>query len=82
ETYCRNLFPSKFTPDDSLGAIIARIREVGAGHPLATILDELESLNAFTTPFAHGQPDASTASVDENELHGFVKKTLTITGGC
>jgi hypothetical protein len=82
ETYCRNLYPSQFTPADSLGAIIAKIRGPGPVHPLAVILEDLETLNAYTTPYAHGQPDAATAPIDDNELHGFVKRTLAITGGC
>jgi wobble nucleotide-excising tRNase len=82
ETYCRNLYPSQFTPADNLGAIIAKIRNAGATHPLTSIFDELETLNAYTTPYAHGQPEAATAPIDDNELHGSVKKTLTITGGC
>ena len=82
ETYCRNLYPSQFTPADSLGAIIAKIRDAEPAHPLAAILDDLEGLNAYTTPYGHGQPDAATAPIDDNELYGFVKKTLTITGGC
>lgn len=82
ETYCRNLYPSQFTPADSLGTIIAKIRDSGQTHSLAPILDDLEALNAYTTPYAHGQPNAATAPIDDNELHGLVKKTLTITGGC
>ncbi len=82
EAYCRNLYTSQFTPADSLGAIIAKVRNAGPAHPLAAILDDLESLNAYTTPYAHGRPDAATAAIDDNELHGFVKRTLAITGGC
>lgn len=82
ETYCRNLYPSQFTPADSLGAIISKIRDAEPAHLLAAILDDLEDLDAYTTPYAHGQPDAATAPIDDNELHGFVKRTLTITGGC
>lgn len=82
ETYCRNLHPSEFTQGESLGAIIAKIREAGSVHPLAAILDDLESLNAYTTSYAHGQSGVATAPIDDNELHGFVKKTLTIAGGC
>lgn len=81
ETYCRNLYPSQFTPAESLGAIIAKIRDAGPAHPLAKILDDLEILNAYITPYAHGQPDAATAPIDENELHGFVKKALQLLGG-
>jgi wobble nucleotide-excising tRNase len=82
ETYCRNLYPTQFTPADSLGAIIAKIRDAGPAHRLAAVLDDLETLNAYTTPYAHGQPDAVAAPIDDNELQGFVKSTLTITGGC
>lgn len=82
ETYCRNVYPSQFTPADSLGAIIKTIRDSGAAHPFAAVLDDLETLNAYTTPYAHGQPDEAVSPIDDNELHGFVKKTLSITGGC
>jgi wobble nucleotide-excising tRNase len=82
ETYCRNLYPSHFTIADSLGAIIKKIRDAEPAHPLAVILDDLEILNHYTTRYAHGQPDAATAPIDGNELDGFVKRTLTITGGC
>jgi len=82
ETYCRNIYPSQFTSADNLGAIIAKIRAAGATLPLAAILDDLETLNAYTTRYAHGQADAATVAIDDNELHGFVKRTLEITGGC
>jgi len=82
ETYFRNLYPSQFIPADSLGAIISKIRDAGPAHQLTAILDDLEVLNDFTTPYAHGQPGAATAPIDNNELQGFVKRTLTITGGC
>ena len=82
ETYCRNLCPSQFTLADNLGGIITKIRKTGSAHPLAALLDELEALNDYTTPYAHGQPDAGTSSIDDNELHGFVKKTLALSGGC
>jgi wobble nucleotide-excising tRNase len=82
ETYCRNLYPSQFNPADTLGGIIGRIRDLGPAHQLAAIFDDLEILNSYATRYAHGQPDAATAPIDDNELHGLVKKTLTITGGC
>lgn len=82
ETHCRNLRPSEFTESDNLGPIIAKIREAGPAHPLATILDDLETLNTYTIPYAHGQPADPTAPIDDTELHGFVKKTLTIAGWC
>jgi wobble nucleotide-excising tRNase len=82
ESYFRNLYPTQFTPADSLGAIIAKIRDAAQAHPLTAILDDLERLNAYTTPYAHGQPDAGAAPIDDNELQGSVKTTLTITGGC
>ena len=82
ETHCRDLYPSQFTPDDTLGAIIKKAREAGPAHQIAALLDDLETLNAYTAPYAHGQAATASARIDGNELHGFVKRTLTITGGC
>jgi hypothetical protein len=82
ETHYRDQHPNDFTQSDSLGEIIRKIREAGTAHPLAAILDDLESLNTYTTPYEHGQPGTVMASIDDNELHSFVKKTLMTVGCC
>lgn len=78
----RNSHPGHFTQDDSLGDIVGKIRQAGPTHPLFSILDDLESINAYTIPYAHGQSTTQTATIDDGELHAFVKKALRLVGGC
>lgn len=80
ETHLRSTRPSEFTADDTLGEMAGKIRRGGPGHPLAELLEGLEDLNIYTRKYAHGQPPAQDDPIDNNELHGFVKKTLGIIG--
>jgi wobble nucleotide-excising tRNase len=83
ETYCRNLYPSQFADADMLGTIIGKIRRDGTAHPLDDIADEMDSLNEYTKRYHHGENrHAATEPINDTELQGFVKKTMTITGCC
>ena len=82
ETYIRNICPSQFNQADSLGTIIRVISDTGASSPLFKLRHELDLINKYTTPFSHGRSDPLNTQIDDNELYGFVKKTLNITGGC
>jgi wobble nucleotide-excising tRNase len=83
ETYCRNLYPSEFSEVDMLGTIIGKVRHGGATHPLADIADDMVALNEYTKRYHHGEnPSAATEAINDTELQGFVKKTMTITGYC
>ena len=83
ETYCRNLYPSQFAETDPLSTIIAKIRHDGATHPFAHIAADMDTLNDYTKRYHHGENlHAATEPINDTELQGFVKKTLTITGYC
>jgi wobble nucleotide-excising tRNase len=83
ETYCRNLYPSQFLEADMLAAIITKIRQDGAAHPLADVVDDMEAINVYTRRYHHGEGSAPAKEIiNDGELQGFVKKTLTITGYC
>jgi hypothetical protein len=83
ETYCRNLYPSQFPEADMLAAIITKIRQGGPTHGLAPVVDGMDTINVYTTRYHHGEdPQPATEIINDTELQGFVKKTLTITGYC
>lgn len=82
ETYCRNLYPGDFDAD-ALGTIIGKIRAKGPVHQLLPELEKLDALNEYGRRYHHGEnPNAAIEPIDDNELHGFVKKTLSIIGFC
>ncbi|MBM4285781.1 MAG: hypothetical protein FJ128_11120 [Deltaproteobacteria bacterium] len=82
ETYCRSLYPGDFD-EDALGTIIRKIRANGPLHQIFPLLEKLDSLNEYGRRYHHGEnPNAAIEPIDDNELHGFVKKTLSIIGYC
>lgn len=81
EGYCRNLYPIQFSDNDALGIMIGKIRQTGNAHPLFTLCNELEDLNEYTKRYHHAEnPNAAAESIDDNELAGYVKRTLTVVG--
>ena len=83
ESYCKYLSPGLFADTDSLGDIIGKIRNAGAGHQLFTHCDNLDELNNYSTRYHHGEGQhPATEPINEAELQGYVKRTLDFTGGC
>ena len=81
EGYCRNLYPSQFTDEDMLGAMIGKITDAENAHPLSAIGDDLEDLNVYTRRYHHAEnPGAATEAINDTELAGCVKRTLTLVG--
>ena len=81
EGYCLNLYPSQFTDGDTLGTMIGKISDAGNAHPLSAIVYDLEDLNVYTRRYHHaGNPGAVTEGIDDTELAGCVKRTLTLIG--
>lgn len=81
EGYCYNLYPNQFSDSDALGIMIGKIRQAGNAHPLFSLCNELEDLNEYTKRYHHGEnPNAATEPIDDNELAGYVKRTLTVAG--
>jgi wobble nucleotide-excising tRNase len=81
ETYSRNLYPSQFPEADMLAAIITKIRQEGPTHGLASVVEDMDTINVYTRRYHHGEsPNPATEVINDTELQGFVKKTLTIAG--
>lgn len=81
EGYCRNLYPTLFVDQDTLGVIVGKIRTAGVTHPLQSIADDLEELNVYCRRYHHGEnPGAATEPIDDVELQGYVKRTLLLVG--
>ncbi len=82
ETYSRYLGGGLIAEADTLGTIVAKIRGAGATHQLFDIADDLEELNDYTKRYHHGENvNAATEPISDTELHGYVKKTLELSGG-
>jgi len=65
----------------SLGDKLAKVRKEGMPQSLLDKYDVIDDLNTFSRKYMHGEgrnPDAEQLSVDE--LRGYVKKTLRLTG--
>ena len=78
-------FPGHFQPNEWLGDFIAKIRNCretdGLSHAKAD-LPELEAINDYSKNYHHDQnPNADSEALSEDELHGYVKRTLRLVGG-
>ena len=83
ETYTKILGAGVLSDADTLGVIVGKIRTVGPSHQLYTVCDDLEEINVYTRRYMHGEnPNAATEPISDGELHGYVRRTLEITGGC
>jgi wobble nucleotide-excising tRNase len=81
EAYCRNLYPTQFGDQDSLGVIVGKLRAAGAAHPLAPIADDLDEINEYCRRYHHAEnPNAANEPIDDGELNGYVKQTLKLAG--
>ena len=83
EYYTKILGAGALADNDTLGVIVGKIRAAGATHQLYPHCDELDNLNVYTRRYHHGEnPDAATEPINDGELHGYVRRTLELTGGC
>jgi wobble nucleotide-excising tRNase len=81
EGYCRNLFPAQFLDGDMMGVIVGKIRTAGPTHTLHPIVDDLDEINIYCRRYHHAEnPNAATETIDDPELQGYVKRTLSLTG--
>jgi wobble nucleotide-excising tRNase len=81
EAYCRNLYPTQFGEQEMMGGIVTTIRNGGATHPLAPIVDDLDEINVYCRRYHHGDnPNAATEQLDGAELKGYVGRTLKLVG--
>ncbi|MGB3539115.1 MAG: AAA family ATPase [Mesorhizobium sp.] len=81
EGYCRNLYPTQFGESEMMGGIVSKIRGAGTEHPLFAVADAFEEINEFCRRYHHGESaDAAIEPIDDNELQGYAKRTLVLTG--
>ena len=86
EGLLRARFPGHFQPNEWLGDFIVKIRNAsntdGLSHAQAD-LSEIEAINDYSKKYHHAQSSgADSENLSEDELHGFVKRTLKLVGGC
>ena len=86
EGMLRAHFPGHFQPNEWLGAFIDKIKSAGntdgLQHAQADI-SEIEAINDYARKYHHDQnPNADSEPLSPDELHGFVKRTLRLVGGC
>ena len=86
EGMLRSHFPGHFQQNDWLGEFIGKIRAAdatsGLQHAKADLV-ELEAISGYSKKYHHQQnANADTESINDDELHGYVKRTLKLVGGC
>ncbi len=86
EGMLRAHFPGHFQPTEWLGDFITKIRSAGDTDGLSHAkvdLPEIEAINDYSKKFHHKQnPNADAEIISTDELHGYVKRTLRLVGGC
>jgi len=85
EGMLRSHFPGHFQPTEWLGDFIGRIRAAdatsGLQHAKAD-LEELDAINSYSKKYHHQQnANAASEPINDDELHGYVKRTLRLVGG-
>ena len=84
EGMLRGRFPGQFQPSEWLGGFIGKIRiddELGRLFHAKADLPEIEAINDYSKKYHHEQnTSASSEPLSEDELHGFVKRTLRLVG--
>ncbi len=85
EGMLRSHFPEQFQQNEWLGDFINKIRTAdstsGLQHAKADI-GELEAINSYSKKYHHQQNgNADSGPVPDDELHGYVKRTLRLVGG-
>lgn len=78
-------FPGHFQANEWLGQFIDKIRNAGDTDGLSHAkadLAEIEAINEYSKEYHHDQnPNADSAPLSTDELHGYVKRTLRLVGG-
>jgi len=86
EGMLRSHFPGQFRPNEWLGDFISKIRTADATSGLQHAkvdLEELEAINGYSKKYHHQQNvNADLEPVNNDELYGYVKRTLRLVGGC
>ena len=85
EGLLRSHFPGHFPQNEWLGDFLEKIRDAqpssGLQHAKADI-NELNAINGYSKKYHHEQnANFDREPINEDELHGYVKRTLRLVGG-
>lgn len=85
EGMLRSHFPGHFAEGEWLGDFIGKIRAAdttsGLQHAKAD-LNELDAINGYSKKYHHDQnSNADSEPINDDELYGYVKRTLKLVGG-
>jgi wobble nucleotide-excising tRNase len=83
EGYCKTLNPALFLENDTLGVIVGKIRGT-PGHLLEAQADDIDEINIYSRKYHHdanNPPGALAEPLVEDELRGYVQRTLRLVGG-
>lgn len=86
EGMLRSHFPGHFQQNEWLGDFINKIRVAdaisGLQHAKAD-LGKFDAINGYSKKYHHQQnANADSEPINDDELHGYVKRTLRLVGGC
>lgn len=85
EGMLRSHFPGQFQQNEWLGDFINKIRSANATNGLQHAkadINELDSINGYSKKYHHQQNEnADSEPINDDELHGYVKRTLRLVGG-
>ncbi len=85
ERLYRVRFPGRFQQNEWLGNFIDKIRTAGENDGLSHAkadLSEIEAINEYSKKYHHEtNPNAHLEAISDDELYGFVKRTLRLVGG-
>lgn len=82
EGFFRRKFPGMFAEGIWLGTMLEQIRDDGADHALASVYDEVTSINDYTKRYFHeGDPEPTEEPINETELDSFCRRTMGVVGG-
>lgn len=84
EGWLRTHFPGYFQSNEWLGKFIGKIRDADESSGLAHAkqdLEEIEAINSYSKEFHHDQNQNADRIISEEELYGFVRRTLALVGG-
>jgi len=85
EAMLRNHFPGHFQQHEWLGDFIEKIRNADSSSGLQHAKDDLQeyvAINDYSKKYHHATNiNADSEPINDDELHGFVKRTLKLVGG-
>ena len=82
ESWVRRSCPGEFPDNDWLGDMLATIRDGGEVHSLHEHYENIDEINTYSARYHHGEDPAVITEdpINDNELKGYVKRTLELVG--